>query len=67
MESLEIQTMRAMSWERAKGELNAMLATYYPLAGSLGAGGPDQAAASADEVRGHVEAFIGHIDRILAR
>ena len=30
MESYEVLTMRAMAWERAKGELAAMLATYWP-------------------------------------
>lgn len=28
-ESDEIKTMRAMSWERAKGELNAYLQTFW--------------------------------------
>lgn len=30
METYEVLTMRAMAWARAKGELNAMLATYWP-------------------------------------
>lgn len=30
MESHEVLTLRAMAWERAKGELQAMLATYWP-------------------------------------
>lgn len=33
MESHEVLTLRAMAWERAKGELNAMLATYWPSVG----------------------------------
>lgn len=36
MESQEVLTMRAMAWERAKGELNAVLATYWPSVGSDG-------------------------------
>ena len=31
--SRELRVLRAMAWERAKGELNAMLHTYYPLDG----------------------------------
>jgi len=34
MESHEVLTLRAMSWERAKGELAAMLATYWPTPGA---------------------------------
>jgi hypothetical protein len=30
MESNEILTMRAMAWQRAKGELNAYLMTFWP-------------------------------------
>lgn len=33
MESHEVLTLRAMAWERAKGVLNAMLATYWPTPG----------------------------------
>ena len=33
MESHEVLTLRAMAWERAKGELQAMLATYWPSPG----------------------------------
>lgn len=36
MESHEVLTLRAMAWERAKGELNAMLATYWPSVGNDG-------------------------------
>lgn len=28
-ETKEIKTLRTICWERAKGELNAMLCTYY--------------------------------------
>ena len=31
MESPEVLTMRAMAWQRAKGELQALLATYWPV------------------------------------
>lgn len=34
MESHEVLTLRAMAWERAKGELNAMLATFWPSPGN---------------------------------
>ena len=30
MTDLLVSVLRGMSWERAKGELNAILATYYP-------------------------------------
>lgn len=36
MESHEVLTLRAMAWERAEDELNAMLATYRPSLGSNG-------------------------------
>ena len=36
MESHEVLTLRAMAWERAKGELHAMLATYWPSPGQDG-------------------------------
>lgn len=38
MESHEVLTLRAMAWERAKGELNAMLATYWPSVSPVDAG-----------------------------
>jgi hypothetical protein len=30
MDGKMLTTMRAMAWERAKGELGSVLATYYP-------------------------------------
>ena len=30
-ESKEILTLRQMSWQRAKGELNALLHTFWPV------------------------------------
>ena len=30
MQSYVPELLRAMAWERAKGELNSMLSTYYP-------------------------------------
>jgi len=34
MERHEVLTLRAMAWERAKGELHAMLATFWPSPGN---------------------------------
>ena len=31
METIELFSMRQMSWERSKGELRAILRTYWPL------------------------------------
>lgn len=58
MASLEVLTMRSMAWERAKGELFAMLATYQPAHGSLGAGGPEQSAAQADDMGERIRQFV---------
>jgi len=53
MESHEVLTLRAMAWERAKGELRAMLATYWP----------SPAGDSArDEMEERVRDFISDID-----
>jgi hypothetical protein len=30
MEEVMLQTLRAMAWQRAKGELQSYLETYYP-------------------------------------
>ena len=53
-ESTEILTMRAMAWERAKGELLAYLQTFWP---SYAPGGKqlDNGFKEADE---RIEAFI---------
>lgn len=63
MESNEILTLRAMAWQRAKGELNAMIATYQAPTGSVGAGGPEQEESTRDEMASRVRDFIGEIDR----
>ena len=54
MESPEVFTLRAMAWERAKGELRAMLATYWP------SPGPGDAARAEMEER--VRDFISEVD-----
>jgi hypothetical protein len=62
METPEVLTMRAMAWQRAKGELNAMLATYLPASGQVGAGGPEQAESAADAMAARVRSFIVDIE-----
>ena len=62
MESAEILTLRAMAWQRARGELMAMLATYPPASGSLGGGGPEQEARERDDMATRVRAFIAALD-----
>jgi hypothetical protein len=57
--------MRAMAWQRAKGELNAMLATYRPVSGSLGAGGPEAAIDQLQDMRDRVRSFIAGVDEKL--
>ena len=65
MESPEVLTMRAMAWQRAKGELQAMLATYQAPSGSLGAGGPEQEASAEREMSEHVRNFIAVVEGTL--
>lgn len=65
MESPEVLTMHAMSWQRAKGELHAMLATYWPVVGGLGAGGPEQAASAEHDLRECVRDFIATVEEKL--
>lgn len=65
MPSNEILTLRAMAWQRAKGELQAMIATYQVPAGSVGAGGPEQAETMRDAMTERVRAFIAEIDAAL--
>ena len=65
MESPEVLTLRAMAWQRAKGELYAVLATYWPVTGALGAGGPEQAASAEQEMRARVEAFVTDVEALL--
>jgi hypothetical protein len=66
MESNEVLTMRAMAWQRAKGELNAMLATYRPVSGQLGGGGPEQAIDELNAMQDRVQSFIASIDSQMA-
>ena len=54
MESHEVLTLRAMAWERAKGELNAVLATYWPSPG-------EQDTARAEMVE-RVRAFVEDVE-----
>ena len=62
MESTEILTLREMAWQRARGELLAMLATDPPAGGSLGGGGPEQEARERDDVGARVRAFVAALD-----
>jgi aspartyl-tRNA(Asn)/glutamyl-tRNA(Gln) amidotransferase subunit C len=48
--------------ENLKGELNAMLATYLPASGQVGAGGPEQAESAADAMAARVRSFIVDIE-----
>jgi hypothetical protein len=54
MESHEVLTLRAMAWERAKGELNAMLATYWP--------SPADGETARAEMAERVRNFIADVD-----
>ena len=54
MESHEVLTLRAMAWERAKGELNAMLATYWP--------SPADGDTARAEMVERVHSFINDVD-----
>ena len=49
-ESDEIRIMRHMAWERVKGELNAVLATYCNNEGGF------------DEMKKATEDFIKHVE-----
>jgi hypothetical protein len=55
MESHEVLTLRAMARERAKGELHAMLATYWPSVGG------DDSAARAEMIE-RVTAFVADVE-----
>ena len=65
MESTEVLTMRAMAWQRAKGELNAMLATYRPVSGTVGGGGPEAETESLEQMQQRVLSFIAEVERTL--
>ena len=58
IESHEVLTLRAMAWERAKGELNAMLATYWP-----SVGGDDSTART--EMIERVRDFVAEVEESL--
>lgn len=58
MESQEVLTLRAMSWERAKGELHAMLATYWPAP-------PGEADSARQEMVERVRNFFAEIEENL--
>jgi hypothetical protein len=55
MESSEVLTLRAMDWQRAKGELQAMLATFWT---SPGAGSD----ATRTEMEARVQTFCAEIE-----
>jgi len=57
MESREVLTLRLMAWERAKGELRALLATYWPAP----AVGHDPETMACETMRRRVEAFIAAV------
>jgi len=57
MESREVLTLRLMAWERAKGELRAMLVTYWPAP----AVDDDPETVACESMRKRVEAFIGAV------
>lgn len=56
MESHEVLTLRAMAWERAKGELKAMLATYWPSVGN------DDIGTARTEMIERVRNFIAEVE-----
>ena len=61
MESREVLTLRLMAWERAKGELRAMAATYWP---SLSSHQGVETVAR-DVMVQRVESFIANVEREL--
>jgi hypothetical protein len=65
MESNEVLTMRAMAWQRAKGELNAMLATYWPDAGFVATGGMAGAPSSLQDMQDRVRTFVADVEENL--
>ena len=65
MESNEVLTLRAMAWQRAKGELHAMLATYWPIIGVAGAGSERRVLSTEHDVRERVREFIADVEENL--
>jgi hypothetical protein len=61
MESREVLTLRLMAWERAKGELRAMIATYWPTPSA----NHDPETLARDPMVKRVEAFIANVEREL--
>jgi len=61
MESREVLTLRLMAWERAKGELRAMLATYWPTPSVH----HDPETLARDPMVKRVEGFIAAVEREL--
>jgi hypothetical protein len=61
MESREVLTLRLMGWERAKGELRAMIATYWPTPSAH----QDRETLARDLMVKRVEAFIANVEREL--
>lgn len=59
-ESKEIQAMRHMAWERAKGELRSMLYTFYPAYTTPGSTKADPN--SHDELGTAISEFIKHVE-----
>jgi len=58
-ESTEIITMRHMAWERAKGELNSLLHTYYSRYDSQGKKVENGFDEANDRIRVFIEDFEG--------
>jgi hypothetical protein len=65
MESNEVLTMRAMAWQRAKGELNAMLATYWPDVGVVAANREAGAPSSLQDMQDRVQTFVADVEENL--
>ena len=64
MESNEVLTMRAMAWQRAKGELNAMLATYWPDARFIATAEKAGAPSSLQDMQDRVRTFVADVEAI---
>ena len=58
MESREVLTLRLMAWERAKGELRAMVATYWPTPSAH----QDPETVARESVLKRVEGFITSVE-----
>jgi hypothetical protein len=58
-ESIELLTMRAMAWERAKGELSSYLETFWPQYNAVSGKILDN---GFDEASKKIEAFISDFE-----